>query len=133
MDRKHQLFTTQVAVPTHLTDRICAKIIRIERRLATIRAGITGSVTVLSIISIFPISSLVYSRIIEGGFADYLQLLVSDWDVLISNWGTFSLSLAESIPLTGLIALIGVAFIFFWSLRYAVRNTRIALTAHHFA
>ena len=61
-------------------------------------------------------------RAAASGFADYLSLLTSDGFQLLGSWHALLLSLAESAPVLGLVAVLATAVAAIYSVRQLILN-----------
>jgi len=116
-----KLFTylSDLEVPDKLFDKVISRI-NWEKRVTTARKKII----LYSSASIFSISALVgafyYFRVemASSGFINYFSLLYSDFDVVLSSWQNFSITLLEALPTTSLILMLISAAM----LMYMVKN-----------
>jgi hypothetical protein len=87
---------------------------------------VSGIISLAAIVAIIPSWLITRSEIYQSGFSQFLSLLMSDTNTVMAFWKEFSLSLLESFPLVGTIAVFGSILIFMISIRFFVRDiTRI--------
>ncbi|MFZ2253327.1 MAG: hypothetical protein WAW13_04130 [Minisyncoccia bacterium] len=84
--------------------------------LATALTSILGAV--------FAVKYMIIS-FYQSSFYSYFSLLFSDSDVALSYWREFLFSLAETLPLLGIILLLVAIGVFFMSLRVFANNIKI--------
>jgi hypothetical protein len=99
-----------------LVNRLSCVIHQQEKHSARVRFWALGSTTVASFgLSLWAIIYLIKS-FKESGFWQYLSLIFSEDGAILAYWKELSFSLAESLPVFGLIVfLAGIGF-FIWSI-----------------
>lgn len=105
---------------------ILARIHSAEKRAAKTKCAILSAVSFASFAALFPAFQYTWMEFARSGFYEYASLLFSDGSALLPYWKEFSLLLAESLPLFGLILVFGLLFILLESLQSAVKNMNIA-------
>ncbi len=115
----------QVEPPEGLGGEILVRVKAEEKKLERVRIFVFGGSTVVSFgFSLWTVTYLIGS-FQQTGFWQYLSLLFFENGAILTYWRELSLSLAESLPVTGLvITLVSIGF-FIWSSANALRNTRI--------
>lgn len=109
----------QVNLPPGLEKRVLARI-KIEERK---RFFVWGSSLAASGIFLVWASAFLMESVKQSGFYQYLSIAFSDFAAL-KYWKELSFSLTESLPIFGLMAVLGSAAFFVWS----VLNLKIT---HH--
>ncbi len=89
---------------THINDRIAhTKVIR-----ARIRAGAYGLLSLASAVCLVPLVKYAATEAAHSGLYDYLSLLVSDTSYFFQNWKLTIASIAESLPVAGIMLTLGI-------------------------
>lgn len=118
-----------LAIPADLSARIVAAVLRRQRLNAIIK---------LSLGSFFSIGSFVVGLLIwryenltlaGSGVSRLLSLLFSDFSVVMSFWKEYLLSVAESLPLAPLAAVLAFVWLCLVNLRFALKN--YSFLTHH--
>lgn len=113
------------SAPEGLLDKIMDGISRQQRsfisklKLAIFSLGLVGSLTAL-----FPVFKMVQSSMAETGFFQFVSLMFTDSQYVVSYWQNFTMSLLQSLPVINLAIFLAVIFIFLESLKFFVRNLR---------
>lgn len=105
----------EVSVPHRLAENIILKIDAKARQHAKIKTLGLSTVSALSVIASIPIISQIITSFTQSGFYNYLSIIFSDFDVAIVYWKEILISLAESLPVIGILALLIVLTVFTWS------------------
>ena len=106
--------------------RIVARIHRAEQKRARLRLGCATLGTLLSCVVFIPVFNYFVLELVQSGVTQYISLVLSDGGLLLASWQEFLLSLAESLPITGISLLLGIIFLFLGSLRLASHYTKTA-------
>lgn len=100
--------------------------IEIKRcRIIRIQFAFLGSAIFTSFIALIPAFQYTIQEFYQSGFYQYFSLIFSDGGTLILYWQEFVLSLAESLPLLGITAVLGIIFVLLGLFKIAVQNARI--------
>lgn len=83
-----------------------------------IRALIYALFTLGTIVSFKPAINLLIDGVLSTGFADYFMLALSGGLAYANTWRHVTLSLIEALPIIETTTIIGLAFIFIYSLRH---------------
>lgn len=116
-DRYKKLFgyINLIEPPQGLQTRILARIDIEEKRFAKIRTlAFSGSAAASFGLSLWAVVYLVNS-VRETGFWQYFSLIFSENGAMLAYWRELSFSLAESLPITGLIIFLSAIGFFIWS------------------
>ena len=81
--------------------------------------------SVVSFVAAFPIFMNVVERFSQSGFSQYLSLVFTDGEIVLSNWKVFASSLLESAPFYEATIFLAVVFVLLQSLKFAVRNLKM--------
>lgn len=122
-----ELFRRLVIVrpPATLRRIILARVRAIERRLNRWRLVGFGALAMGAVAGIIPAINYLAGAFGQSGFYQYFTLAFSDSRVLTNYGQEFGLSLLESLPLWGLVALLGAITLLLWSLPQATRAARM--------
>lgn len=98
---------------------------RIERNRMIherISAITSGALAILSLAAFVPAIGYMMGTASQSGFFTYASLLVSDTGSVMHSWDTFVISMADSAPLMGIIAVITVILVLVISARSLARS-----------
>lgn len=107
---------------------IISRIKKEERKSSIVHSWTTGTIAIMSCISLVPSFIYLGKSVQTSGFYDFVSLSFSEGISLLSYWKEFSLSLAESLPFLGLIVLLALLAIFVWSLSKTTYSIRKIVT-----
>jgi len=93
-----------------------------DKRNARIKLWVFSATGLFSLIGLAPASKMLFNDFTQSGFYDYFSLLFSSNGSLITFWKDFLLLLAESLPVVSILLLLILIFVFFLSLKYAVKQ-----------
>lgn len=115
-----------IQVPPGLLESVLGRIALARRRAARIRLAAFGTVTFVSVLMLVPAVQYAINEFYTSGFYDYASLFLDG--LSRGYWRELLYSLVDSLPSLPLLllALLGTAFV--WSVRYANRNVKVALT-----
>ncbi len=100
--------------------------IKAEQKRMALKRKIAGFSFVLAVsfLGLIPAIKMAYSGFAESGFVPLFSLAFSDTSIVMVYWQNFALSLLESLPITGLMA-IGVSlFALLGSLKFLSKNIK---------
>ena len=106
---------------------------RVERRRiirARISTAMNGLVAILSLAAFVPAIGYLMGTASQTGFFTYASLLVSDTGSVAHSWNTFLVSIADSAPLMGIIAVVTVVLVLAASAR-SLSRSMASLSLHH--
>jgi len=86
---------------------------------------IQGILSLVSLVAIFPVFLNVVERFSQSGFFQYLSLIFTDGEIVLSNWKIFVSSLLESAPFYEVTILLIAIFVLLESLKFAFRNLKM--------
>jgi hypothetical protein len=110
--------------PRGLRGQILSLVGNEQKRLAKIRTWAFGSGSIISFgFSLWAIIYLV-SSVKESGFWQYFSLLFSGDSAVYLYWHELSLSLIESLPITGLIIFLTAIGFFIWSFANTLKDKK---------
>jgi hypothetical protein len=127
----HQLFRKIPAThaPAGLSDSVMLRIEAYEMRRLRIRTTIHGIFVLAALILCIPVSNYIAGAIAQSGFGTYLSIAFSDSSFAFSHFKDFMLTLADTLPATGAIAILAIALIFANSLGRMLKSIS-SLTEH---
>jgi hypothetical protein len=106
---------------------------RVERSRiirARISAATNGLVAILSLAAFVPAIGYLMGTASQTGFFTYASLLISDTGSVAHSWNTFLVSIADSAPLMGIIAVVTVVLVLAASAR-SLSRSMASLSMHH--
>jgi len=100
--------------------------IRAERKRMVLKRKIAifSFILVVSFIGLIPSIKMAYSGFVESGFVQLFLLAFSDTSIVMVYWQNFTLSLLESLPITGLMAFGISLFFLLGSFRFLSKNIK---------
>lgn len=117
MNKYKTLFDLSGAEPDQqLLGRIMQKIQTTAKRGRYIRQGLAVCGFCLSFMPLFASFAYLRQDLLSSGFVQYFSLIFTDAGIVLSNWQDYMLSLAESLPVEGLIIFTGSTLLLFFSL-----------------
>lgn len=111
-------------MPDNLSGHILECIDREIKRRAKLSALIFGLLDIASFAGLFGVFLFWLDQAGRSGFSRYLSLLISDGANLGSYWSELIMTLAESLPIFGLVSLLVVTLISVWSMFKTVSNIK---------
>ena len=115
--------------PPELYTQIMGCIGKAERKAALFRVLIFSASLACSFFAFVPAFRLFADGLTASGFMNFISLLFTDLGAVFSFSGSYVLTLLESLPVTGLLLLSFIAFIFLGSVRFLSRDVKIILAA----
>ncbi|OGI60309.1 hypothetical protein A2641_01125 [Candidatus Nomurabacteria bacterium RIFCSPHIGHO2_01_FULL_37_25] len=106
----------------NLADDIWKAVIKRNQRIVyskLITLSLTGFVSLYSLAPAFRMLALDFS---QSGFYEYLSLTFSSGGSIVAYWKDFLLLLAESLPVMSILLFLMLVFVFFLSLKYAIKQ-----------
>jgi hypothetical protein len=106
---------------------------RVERSRiirARISAATNGLVAILSLAAFVPAIGYLMGTASQTGFFTYASLLISDTGSVAHSWNTFLVSIADSAPLMGIIAVVTVVLVLAASARSLVNSMASSRMRH---
>lgn len=114
-----------VSLPLDLERGVWARLNEAQKRQVKIHLAAFFVLDAFALIGL--ITSIIYLSNVfsQSGFGQYLSLILSDSNLLVSYWQELALSLAESLPVLGFIALLSVSTVLIWSFIKTIINARL--------
>ncbi len=110
---------------TDLVELILTKVHREEKRRQTFRLITQSCCSVFFAILLFPVLAGLFTEISQSGLWQYSKMLITDYDILWSNFSLFILLIVESLPLITLIISLTIITSLVWSISNNVKSLRI--------
>jgi len=114
--------------PSDLLGVILAKIDREIRRKAIIRFTLTSLTSIASLVGMIFAISFVSKEISQLGTYQYISLIFFDGNAILSYWKEFVMLVVESLPVTGMIAVLVATFTLLGSVKIATKNAAVAFS-----
>ncbi|HBH46479.1 MAG: hypothetical protein A2445_03975 [Candidatus Jacksonbacteria bacterium RIFOXYC2_FULL_44_29] len=125
-----QLFThlTPPEPPAGLLGKVMNRIYQ-AKRLQNIkrRVFVFSMITLGSVLAFISSAKMLHSGLTQSGFTQFFSLLFSDFQIVITNWQNYSLSLLETLPIMSLILFVGITLIFLEALKFLIRDLKLIL------
>jgi len=116
-----------------LSQAVLSRISRHSRRTARVKVAVLGFFALAAFLSIIPAVGLMVRGFQQSGFLQYFSLLFSDGRSVMASWQEFVLSLAESLPVVGITAVLGATFVLLASVALVAKHIRTAFTFSRYA
>ena len=126
MKDKHKFIVQRIEPREGLLGFILASIENEKRRLAKIRLLYASATGILSIATLVPMTIYFINQFWQSGFYQYLSLVFSNGGLVATYWKELLLSLAESLPVLSIMAVLILVLVLLTSSKYIIRNTQIA-------
>jgi len=124
---------SKINVPADLLDKIMSRIDVEQKKIARQRFIFGVAVFLVVLVGLVPTWQLFYSEISQSGFLQYLAFGISDFNLIVSQWQDFSLSLLESLPIVSTMSLFMVVFILLLTLKFITKYSKdVFINSHHF-
>ncbi len=123
----------QIEPPQELYNKILLGIEQKQKQEAKLKLAFSGFFTLASLLALVPAVQYALQGFSQSGFYNYFSLLFSDGLTLLTYWKEFSLSLAESFPLTEMVVFLSIMFILLISLKLFIKNTKVAFLSAQFS
>lgn len=108
--------------PAGLLERIMLRIAEERRRRVQMRTAVFGVLSLVALAALVPAWRELNSEITQSGFSQFASLIFSDGAALAAYWQDFAFSLLESLPVFGMVAVLGVLLALFSSLKFFVQD-----------
>ena len=119
---------------TRLYGRIIKRI-ELEQRKTSVYTRIVffGVLASAAMIALIPAIRELYAEFAQSGFIQFVSLLFSDTGVIALYWQDFLMSLAETLPVFGIMGVAASMFIMLLSTRYLLSDLRSVMGRSHLA
>lgn len=101
-------------VPEGLDLAVFSRIEKSMRSKYLFKTIVGSMLSLFSIIALIPLVSYTHSELYQSGFSNYLSLLFSDGSIVVNNFGSYAMSIVDSIPflaITSILLLVQILFI----------------------
>jgi hypothetical protein len=105
-----------------LPENVWQAIVLRDRCIARVKLWTFSVIGFTSLIGLIPVLKALLSDFTQSGFYEYLSLAFSNGGSIITYWKDFLLLLAESLPVLSIISSLTLVFIFFLSIKYAMKQ-----------
>jgi len=96
-----------------------------KRAMATSRrVAVFSLALILSFVGLIPALKAVYFGFVNSGFIQIFSLIFSDTAIVMSLWQNFTLSLLETLPINGILAVGVLMAVFSLSLKFLSNNLK---------
>ena len=93
-----------------------------EKSSTRIKLWSLSFVLFLSTIGLIPAFEILLNNLAHSGFYEYFSLIFSDSKLIFSYWKELIFSIAQSLPVMSIVLSLSLIFVFFLSLKYAMRQ-----------
>ncbi len=108
----------EIEIPQNLGKKVILSIQKMSNRQLMIKKIIGSLFLMVSSFSLFEFSFYLIGEFKKSGFFDYASLMVSDYEIIFSNFSSYILSLIESTPFFALSLVVLSVFAIMKSLSY---------------
>ena len=108
--------------PDGLLDTVMKRIERERRRAFRVRVALMGFLSVAAALALLPAWNFLAREALETGFAQFISLAFSDFAAVALYWKEFALSLLESLPAYGAVAVLSAFLVLGASVRSLVHT-----------
>jgi hypothetical protein len=119
--------------PAGLLDSIIFRINEEGLRTARIRFVCFSFLSLAALSALIPAWNELRSEATQSGFLQFFSLLFSDASIIAVYWQDFTMTVAESLPVFGISAVLAAMFAFLLSMRFMVRDRKIIFNRSHLA
>lgn len=124
---ERQLSQMSVIPPApHVYGRVIARVARVRRTRARIRVAFMGVLSLASFVGLIEAGRYSSARVVDTGLYNYVSLLFTDSNVVISHWTQYALTLAESVPATGIALTLASVFALLYFVQQASKDIATA-------
>jgi len=107
---------------SNLTQEVWRAIVLHDKCIARVKLWAFSAVGFFSLAGLVPTFKVLSTDLAQSGFYEYFSLIFSDSGLILSIWREFVFSLIESLPVLSIILSLTLIFIFFLSLKYAMKQ-----------
>lgn len=111
-------------VPTGLQASVLLRIDREARRISRIRLALLAPLALASSVSVVVSLQYLAQEIAQSGLVSYLSILFSDSATVFILWKEFSISLAEQVPVFGIIIFMATTLVFVGAVKLLIKNAK---------
>lgn len=111
----------EVEAPEKLRESIILRIEKFERRMAILKASVSGVFSLAFLVALYSSISLTVSEMGTSGLYHYANLLITDFSDIGAFWRELLLSLVQSLPVFAVTITLLSLLAFIMSIRATVR------------
>ena len=111
--------------PAGLLNSILLKINGESLRMARIRFICFSFLSLAALAAFIPAWHELRSETAQSGFLQFFSLLFSDAGIIAAYWQDFTVTVAESLPVFGISAVLAAFFAFLLSIKFMIRYKKI--------
>ena len=115
--------------PTGLYEKIMTRIHHKERVLVLRRVIIFSTTLIISLVSFFPVVSMLMSDLNQSGFIQFSSLIFSDTSSVMPYWRSFMMTLLETLPALSLALFLAVLVTFLQSVKSLTKDVKNIIRA----
>lgn len=119
---------SEVEPPQNMLGSIMMKIQKREVREARIRFALTSLTSVISVVAMVFAFQYASQEFSQTGISQYFSLLFSDSGIIITYWKEFAMIIAETLPVTGIVAILLAVLTLVGSVKVAIKNVNTAFS-----
>jgi hypothetical protein len=113
---------TKYEADLDLPENVWQAVVLRDRCIARAKLWTFSVIGFISLVGLIPVLKALLSDFTQSGFSEYLSLAFSSSGLIITYWKDFLLLLAESLPVLSIISSLTLVFIFFLSIKYAMKQ-----------
>ncbi|OGI59852.1 hypothetical protein A3C60_00380 [Candidatus Nomurabacteria bacterium RIFCSPHIGHO2_02_FULL_37_45] len=123
-DKLKEVFSKGRYLPEkELTENIWRVIVLHDKRNLHLKFWTFSFIGLISLVGLVPAFKILSNNLVQSGFYEYLSLAFTSDGSILNYWRDFLLLLGESLPVMSITLLLSLIFIFFLSLKYAMKQT----------
>ncbi len=111
--------------PAGLLDSIILRINEESLRTARIRFVCFSILSLAALSALIPAWHELQLEVTQSGFLQFFSLLFSDAGIVATYWQDFTMTVAESLPIFGISAVLSALFAFLLSVKFMARDRKI--------
>lgn len=115
--------------PIGLYEKIMKRIHQKERVLVLRRVIIFSTTLIISLVSFFPVVSMLMYDINQSGFLQFSSLMFSDTSSVMTYWRSFMMTLLETLPALSLALFLAVLVTFLQSIKSLTKDVKTIIRA----
>ena len=115
--------------PIGLYEKIMKRIHQKERVLVLRRVIIFSTTLIISLVSFFPVVSMLMYDFNQSGFLQFSSLMFSDTSSVMTYWRSFMMTLLETLPALSLALFLAVLVTFLQSIKSLTKDVKTIIRA----
>lgn len=119
------------APPEELFDKIKLRIRREKRIIAMRKVAVLSLGAVMSIGILVPFLNSTATAIANSGLLQFISLLFSDTEVVLSIWQDYAITILESLPIIEIAGLLGTTIFLVYLIKNIAQNIQVAFSPFH--